>query len=86
MKRMILQLRDALGKRGLSLHPSKCKVQTNVENCGLRGDILLEGDFSVSMLPEGEPLTVLGTSLALQDVTRHEVPNRVAAGRSEGFP
>ena len=29
LKRMILHLREALGKRGLNLHPTKCQVQTN---------------------------------------------------------
>ena len=31
MKRMLLMLREALAARGLNLHPSKCKIQTNVK-------------------------------------------------------
>ena len=30
LKRMVLELREGLEKRGLSLHPTKCQVQTNV--------------------------------------------------------
>jgi len=80
LKRMICTLREALRKRGLSLHPSKCKVQTNSEGWNLRGDVSLDDGFSVDFLPEGECLTVLGTSLALQDVTQHEIRTRVSAG------
>ena len=80
MRRMILGLREALQKRGLSLHPSKCKVQTNVENWQHRGQTSLDDGFGVEVLPEGEPLTVLGTSLGLKDVTQHEIPNRIATG------
>ena len=32
LQQMILQLRDALRQRGLSLHPSKCQAQTNVQD------------------------------------------------------
>ena len=80
VKRMVLQLREALAKRGLSLHPSKCQVQTNVNNWRLRGNVSLSDDFSVFFLQGGEPLTVLGTSLALRDVSQHEIRNRIAAG------
>ena len=71
---MILQLREALAKRGLSLHPSKCQVQTNVENWTLRGKLELDKEFF------GSQLTVLGTSLALFDVTACEVRHRAASG------
>ena len=77
LERMILQLRDALAKRGLSLHPSKCQVQTNAENWTMRGKLELDKDFFVEFLQEGSPLTVLGTSLALHDVTACEVRHRV---------
>ena len=77
---MMLQLREALGKRALNLHPSKCQVQTNVENWEVRGDVSLSDGFSVSFLEEGQPLTVLGTSLTLRDATQNEVRNRIASG------
>ena len=37
-------------------------------------------DFTVKFLAEGSPLTVLGTTLTLQDPTQHEVQHRVVAG------
>ena len=80
MKRMILSLRDALQRRGLSLHPSKCQVQTNVKDYTLRGDIPIADDFSICVLAEGEALVVLGTSLDLHEVTPTEVRNRIASG------
>ena len=72
-------MRDALQRRGLSLHPSKCKAQTNIEGWHQRGDVTLENGFALEVLPEGKALTILGTSLALQDVTQHEIPNRIGA-------
>ena len=80
LKRMVLQLRDALKKRGLALHPSKCKAQTNDVSWSLRGSVPLDTDYSLEVLPESGTLTVLGTELALQDVTQYEIPNRIAAG------
>ena len=79
-KRMILSLRDALQRRGLSLHPSKCQAQTNLENWQQGGNIEMSDELSINFLPEGEPLTVLGTTLALQDTSQVEVRNRVASG------
>jgi hypothetical protein len=46
----------------------------------LRGDVELESEFSVEFLAEEEPLSILGTALALEDATRHEIPFRIAAG------
>ena len=80
MKRMILSLREALRKRGLNLHPSKCQVQTNDDTWNRRGDVNLAEGFSIKFLAVGEPLTVLGTQLALEDVTQVEIRNRIASG------
>ena len=80
LKRMILQLREALHRRGLSLHPSKCQVQTNDENWNTRGKVSLGEDFAIEFLPTGEPLSILGTALALTDATQMEVRYRLAAG------
>jgi hypothetical protein len=80
LKRMILHLREALRKRGLNLHPSKCQIQTNDDQWALRGAVALSEDFSVEVLQAGAPLTVLGTALALQDTTQCEVRNRIASG------
>ena len=80
LQRMILHLRHALQQRGLSLHPSKCQVQTNVAEWDLRGEIALTADFSIDFLPEEEPLTVLGTALSLRDVTACEVQHRIKTG------
>ena len=76
---MILILKECLAKRGLSLHPSKCKVQTNMESWKKRGDVLIEPGFSVHILPEGEPLVLLGTALSLTDATGTEVAHRTAS-------
>ena len=43
IKRMIISLREALSKRGISLHPSKCKVQANSR----RGMTAVSDYFSV---------------------------------------
>ena len=80
LKRMVLQLLEALWKRGLSLHPTNCKIQTNIDTWESRGDVMLEDGFSVEVLAVGEPLQVLGTALAFQDSTQHEILSRVSAG------
>ena len=71
-------LRDALRKRGLELHPSKCKAQTNCDRHVERGDVHIDRDFTLKVLAEVEPVEVLGTSLALQDVTAVEVEHRIS--------
>ena len=73
VKRMILTLRDSLSKKGLSLHPSKCQIQTNIIDWSRRGMIELAQDFSVEFLPHGQPISVLGTVHALHDYTQAEV-------------
>ena len=45
-----------------------------------RGQVSLEPGFSIEVLPEREPLKVLGTALAPRDVTEHEIANRIASG------
>ena len=71
--------RAALHRRGLALHPSKCKAQTNIANWGLRGDVQIEDGFSLHVLPAGDAVEVLGTVLTLEDTTRTEIDHRIAA-------
>ena len=79
MKRMVLTLREALARRGLALHPAKCKVQTNISELQQRGSINLDDGFSIEVLEVGASLELLGTSLNLDDATGHEVNNRIAS-------
>ena len=60
-KRMILTLRESLAKRGLKLHPSKCKAQTNSAKATRRGTVPIDEDSALDVLPEGEGLKILGT-------------------------
>jgi hypothetical protein len=80
LKRMVLTLRTALANRGLKLHPSKCKAQTNSAKATRRGTVPIDEDFALDVLPEGEGLKILGAILTLADVTANEMQNRVAAG------
>ena len=80
LKRMVTSLREALRKRGLELHPSKCKAQTNSPESKERGSIQIMPDFSLNVVAEGECLEVLGTALSLQDATKCEVEHRIATG------
>ena len=80
MKRMLSMLRKALGERGLALHPSKCKVQTNLQDSQICGDIYVEDGFFVEVLAPGDNLVLLGTLLNLDDVSSNEITNRIAAG------
>ena len=73
-------LRAAMAVRGLALHPTKCKVQTNRADWTTRGLAVIEEGFSVEVLPEGQPLMILGTKLCLTDVTGCEIPSRIASG------
>ena len=52
-KRMIALLRAALRKRGLKLQAAKCKVQTNMGDWHLRGQVNVDDSFSVEILPKG---------------------------------
>jgi len=47
MRRMLSSLREALSRRGLTLHPAKCKLQTNIANWTRRGDVESEDGFNV---------------------------------------
>ena len=78
LKRMLSQLRAALAKRGLKLHPTKCKVQTNRPDCSERGNVAVDPDFSINILPEGEAIKVLGTLLDVHDPTKTEILNRIS--------
>ena len=80
LRRMLISLREALAKRALELHPSKCKAQTNLENWHRRGEIKIEEGFNIEVLPEGQGLKLLGTLLTLEDTTGNEMRNRIASG------
>ena len=80
LRRMLTSLRRALAARGLSLHPAKCKAQTNDSSWGRRGSIAVEGDFSIEIVPEGHGLKFLGTVLSLEDTMRAELQNGITAG------
>jgi len=80
MQRMVLSLKLAIEKRGLLLHPTKCQINTNLADFKKRGDVTISRGFSVRVLEYGQSLTLLGTSLALEDVTGQEIPNRISAG------
>ena len=79
LKRMIALLRAALLKRGLRLHPSKCKVQTNSDNCQVRGQAQIDNDFCVEILPQGDVLKFLGTDVDLSDASGAAIQNRIDA-------
>ena len=85
LKRMILELRDSLAKYGLKLHPSKCKVQCNVDEYSCRGPIEIDTDFSVNVLPAGEGMKFLGTMLYLGRHSTAEVRHRVASAWSKFY-
>ena len=78
MKRMLVMVRDSLAKFGLTLHPSKCQVQTNLGQEVPRGLTTIEEGFAVEVLPVGIGLVVLGTVLDLEDPTKLEIENRIA--------
>jgi hypothetical protein len=80
LKRMVLSLRAALAKRGLRLHPAKCKAQTNTASNIRRGAVQLDDEFTLEVLPEGAGLKILGTILTLTDVSANALEHRVAAG------
>ena len=80
IRRMVSHVRAALAKRGLSLHPDKCKLQTNRPGWQRRGAQNVDEGFDVTVLPEGAPIKVLGTMVDLFDVTGTEVRNRISAG------
>lgn len=78
MKRMLDMLKTALARRGLRLHPSKCKAQTNNAQWPHRGDVAISDDFTVRVLAHDEELELLGTSLSLTDATNREIMRRIA--------
>ena len=47
-----------MAKVGLSLHPSKCKAQTNQEDAGERGERLVEEGLKIEVLKE--PIVISG--------------------------
>jgi len=78
MQRMPRMLRDALARLGLNLHPSKCKAQTNDSAWNVRGLTQICDGFSLEVLECGEGLKILGTLLHMQDMTQHEMLNRIS--------
>ena len=80
LKRMALELRRLLLLRGLRLHPTKCKAQTNSTTWTRRGSIELDEGFALQVVEESECLAVLGTSLSLTDPTKPELEHRIAVG------
>ena len=80
MRRMLSMLRQALALRGLTLHPSKCKLQTNQEDWQSRGSICIDDGFAVEVLDHDTGLILLGTVLSLTDVTLKEIDYRIAMG------
>ena len=77
MKRMVLSFRDALRKRGLRLHPTKCKAQTNLT--GARGGSIQTAEaFALNVMEEHNCSKVLGTHLSLLDVAEAELEHRIA--------
>ena len=82
MERMILQLRDALQKRGLSLRPTKCQVQTNDPTWANRGELSLEEGFAINFLDEGASCIAHGRMK--RTTAARAFPNVVAATFSGG--
>ena len=80
MRRVLVSLREALAQRCLTVHPSKCKVQTNTSREIKREDTRISEGFSVEVLYAGVSLSLCGTALSLDDVTKTEIHNRLAAG------
>ena len=78
MKRMLLTLRSALARRGLKLHPSKCKMQSNVEGQGA-AKLQIEEGFEIDVVPAEVGFKLLGTMLHLTDTTRYEIHHRIAS-------
>ncbi len=77
---MVLELRQRHLERGLRLHPSKCKAQSNCLDWDRRGSVLMEEWFSLFVLEEEGCLEVLGTSLSLLDVTKPDFNHIIAVG------
>ena len=79
MTRMVTTLRASLATRGLTLHASKCKAQTNRGNWRRRGLVTIQEGLALDIIPEGESLMVLGTSLSLSDPSGCEIENRTGS-------
>jgi hypothetical protein len=79
MRRMLKMLRDALLRRGLSLHPAKCKLQNNLPGQE-RMQLVIDDSFSVEVVPAEEGFKLLGTMLHLDDLSKREIVNRIASG------
>jgi hypothetical protein len=82
MRQMFLDLRGELAKYGLSLHPTKCNAQTNIENWDCRGIVELGDGLSVDVVAEGTGLKILGTQVFLRTGSTEELQSRIAAGWS----
>ena len=75
-KRMVASLREALQRRDLFLHPSKCKAQTNNASFAKRGNIQIADSSAIEVLPHGDPLRLFGTDAAVENTTTPEIPKR----------
>ena len=80
LKEMLLDLKAAMRKVGLNLHPEKCKVQTNVQSGMDPGLHDVGGGLKIKLLAEDEGLRILGTAVALKNRTVLEVKERLAGG------
>ena len=69
-----------MARCGLTLHASKCKVQTNLTYFQQRGAEKLAEGFTVEVLEEGEGLSILGVMLGLMNPTGSEIQIRIASG------
>ena len=80
IKRMLQTLRVALARRGLALHPGKCKMQSNIPNQEA-AKATIEEDFVIDIVPARTGFKLLGTMVHLDDATGQEIQNRISAAR-----
>ena len=73
-------VREALARKGLSLHPGKCKLQNKRADKQELEQMYIDEGFSVDVLPAEEGFRILGTMLHLEDPFKREIDNRIASG------
>ena len=79
LRRMLATLRNALASRGLTLHPTECKMQKNSREPHACGGTCVEKGFSVEVLPPGANLVMLGTVLHLDGLIENQIANQIAS-------
>ena len=79
LRRMLSTVRSSLARRGLRLHPSKSKVQTNRTDWRQRGVVNIEPGLAVEVVEEDIGLKVLGTVIHLNDATAAEIQKRIGS-------